>query len=75
MGYECNEEGEVNFVFCKTCREFYSDQRKHVVVRSSTFIKDQVDKYVTGTSVMKKNNFSESLKKSTAHLNAAKGLS
>ena len=75
LGYECNEEGEVTFVFCKTCREFYSDQRKHEVVGSSTFIKDQVDKYLTGTSVVKKNNFSEYLKKSMAHLSAVKGLS
>ena len=75
LGYECNEEGEVTFVFCKTCREFYSDQRKHEVVGSSAFIKDQVDKYVTGTSAVKKNNFSEHLKKSTAHLNAVKSLS
>ena len=30
---------------------------------------------MTGTSVVKKNNFSEHLKKSTAHLNAVKGLS
>ena len=75
LGYECNEEEEVTFTFCKTCREFYSDQRKHKVVVSSAFIKDQVDKYVTGTSVMKKNNFSEHLKKSTAHLNVVKGLS
>ena len=75
MGYECNEEGEVTFVFCKTCREFYSDQRKHEVVGSSAFIKDQVDKYVTGTSVVKKNDLSEHFKKSTTHLNAVKGLS
>ena len=75
LGYKCNEEGEVTFVFYKTCREFYSDQRKHEVVGSSAFIKDQVDKYVAGTSVMRKNNFSEHLKKSMAHLNAAKGLS
>ena len=75
LGYKCNEEGEVTFVFYKTCREFYSDQRKHEVVGSSAFIKDQVDKYVAGTSVMKKNNFSEHLKKSMAHLKAAKGLS
>ena len=63
LGYECNEEGEVTFVFCKTCREFYSDQRKHKVVGSSAFIKDQVDKYVTGTSAVKKNNFSEHLRR------------
>ena len=75
MGYKCNEEREVTFVFCKTCREFYSDQRKHEVVGSSAFIKEQVDKYITGTSVVKKNNFSEHLKKSTAHLNTVKGLS
>ena len=74
LGYECNKEGEVTFAFCKTCREFYSDQRKHEVVGSSAFIKDQVDKHVTGTSVVKKNNFSEHLKKSMAHLNAVKGL-
>ena len=75
MGYKFNKEREVTFVFCKTCREFYSDQRKHEVVGSSAFIKDQVDKYVIGTSVLKKNTFSGHLKKSTAHLNAVKSLS
>ena len=75
LGCKCNKEGEVTFVFCKTSREFYSDQRKHKVVGSSLFIKDQVDKYMTETSFMKKNNFSELLKKSMAHLNAVKGLS
>ena len=73
LEYEFNKEGEVTFI-CKTCREFYSGQRKHEVVRSSAFTKDQLDKYVTGTSVVKKNNF-EHLKKSTAHFNAVKGLS
>ena len=40
LGYKCNEEGEVTLIFCKTCREYYSGQRKHEVVGSSGFTKD-----------------------------------
>ena len=34
----------------------------------------QVDKFVTGTDVIKKKNFSDNVKKSVSHLNAVKGL-
>ena len=75
LGYECSEDGEVTLIYCKTCRDFYSSGNSNDGPGSSAaFIKAQVDKYVVGTNVVKKCNFSDHVKKSVAHLNAVKGL-
>lgn len=71
LGLECNEYGEVSLIFCKTCREYYSSNE---ISSSSTFIKSQVDKFVAGTTIVKKSNFSDHIKKSVSHLKAVKGL-
>ena len=49
LGLECNEYGEVN---CETCLEYYSSNNE--VASSSDLIKVQVDKFITGTDVIKK---------------------
>ena len=73
LGFECNDDGEVTMIFCKTCCEYYSSN-KISSSSSSTFIKAQVVKFVTGTNIIKKSNFSDHVKKSTSHTNAVKGL-
>ena len=72
LGYEGNEFGEVTVIFCRTCREYYSTNA--ISSLSSTLIKLQVDKFVSGTNVVKKSNFSDHIKKSVSHFNAVKGL-
>ena len=72
LGYEGNEFGEVTVIFCRTCREYYSTNA--ISSLSSTLIKLQVDKFVSGTNVVKKSNFSDHIKKSVAHFNTVKGL-
>ena len=52
LGYECNEFGEVTVIFCGTCREYYSTNA--ISSSLSTLIKSQVDKFVSGTNVVKK---------------------
>ena len=52
LGYECNEYGEVTVIFCRTCREYYSTNA--ISSSSSTLIKSQVDKFVSGTNIVKK---------------------
>ena len=54
LGYECNEFGEVTVIFCRTCGEYYSTK---AISSSSILIKLQVDKFVSGTNVVKKSNF------------------
>ena len=68
----CDEYGEVNLIYCKTCSEYYSSNNE--VASSSNLIKAQVDRFITGTDVIKKNNFSDHLKKIVSHLNAMIGL-
>ena len=61
LGYECNEYGEVTVIFCRTCREYYSTNA--ISSSSSTLIKSQVDKFVSGTNIVKKIFFFGSYKK------------
>ena len=68
---KANEFGEVTVIFCKTCREYYSTNA--ISSSSSTLIKSQVDKFLSGTNFVKKNNFSDHIKKSVAHFNTVKG--
>ena len=69
LGYEF-EGNEVTKIWCKTCREFYSDTNNKESAHGKSFIKGQLDKYVEGTSVVKKCNFADHVKKSVAHANA-----
>ena len=69
LGYDCNGEGEVIKIWCKTCREFYSNNDVPSESKKS-FIKGQVQKYVDGTTVVKKNNFVDHVKNSVTHRNA-----
>ena len=72
LGCESNEFGEVTLIFCKRCCEYYSTNATSS--SSSTLIKSQVDKFVSGTNVVKKSNFLDHIKKSVSHFNAVKGL-
>ena len=59
LGYDCEGENVVK-VWCKTGRDFYTRENINVSACSSkSFIKDQVDKYVQGTTVIKKSNFDD----------------
>ena len=51
IGYEC-EEGEVTKIWCKTCREFYSDASNKDSANVKSCIKGQLDVYVDGTTVI-----------------------
>ena len=70
LGYEC--EGEQLKIWCKLCKEYsefanVSQSKKGVAkVASETFVK--------GTSVIKKNNFAEHVKKSITHANTVARL-
>ena len=59
-------------MYCKTCREYSSSNNK--VASTSNLIKAQVDKFITGMDIIKKNNFSNHVKKSVSYLNAVNGL-
>ena len=56
LGWELNEEstGEVKLVYCKLCRDYYDDKKMATKVGA---VKKQVEKFVKGTSVIKKVNF------------------
>ena len=71
LGLEFDEYGKVNLIYCKTCRKYYSNNE---VALSLDLIKAQVDKFITGMDVIKKNNFSDHAKKSVSHLNTVNGL-
>lgn len=74
LGFDCGEEGEVTKIWCKTCREFYSDSKNKTNANLNSFIKGQQDKYVNGTSIIKKCNFSDHIKKSASHAQAIQRL-
>ena len=59
-------------MYCKTCREYSSSNNK--VASTSNLIKAQVDKFITGMDIIKKNNFSNHVKKSVSYLNAVNDL-
>ena len=61
VGYECNEFGEVTVIFCETSCEYYSTNAIFSLL--STLIKLQVDKFVSGTNVVKKKQFFRSYEK------------
>ena len=60
LGSECDEYGKVNLIYCKTCHKYSSSNNE--VASSSNLIKAQVDKFITGMAVIKKNNFSDQRK-------------
>ena len=72
LGLGCDEYGKVNLKYCKLCRKYSSSNND--VASSSNLIKAQVDKFITGMDVIKKNNFSDHVKKSVSQLNAVNGL-
>ena len=65
LGYETNEENEVTQIYCKICRE-YSNLRD-VKMNKKGIAKLCAENFVKGTDVVKKNNFSDHVKKSVTH--------
>ena len=65
LGYETNEENVVTQIYCKICRE-YSNLRD-VKMNKKGIAKLCAENFVKGTDVVKKNNFSDHVKKSVTH--------
>ena len=55
LGLECDEYGKVNLIYCKACQKYSSSNNE--VALPSNLIKAQVDKFITGTHVIKKEQF------------------
>ena len=72
LGLDCDEYGKVYLIYCKTGHEYYPSNNK--VALSSNLIKAQVDKFITGTDIIKISNFSDHIKNSVSHVNAVNGL-
>ena len=58
LGMEIDDSGKVVKIFCKTCREFFSQEKEKnaklsKVKESKKFI-DQSNTYIDGTAVVKK---------------------
>lgn len=74
LGYECDSEGDVTKIWCKLCREYATlvtdiGHFKKGVAKLSSEI------FVKGTNIVKKNNFSDHVKKSATHSCAVTRLS
>ena len=55
VGYEKNENDEVTLIFCKTCREFFSDSNIALLERKyGGNVKKEAKQYIDGTTVIKK---------------------
>ena len=72
LGLECDEYGEVNLIYCKTCHKYCSSNNE--IASSWNSIKAQVDKLIIGADVIKKKKFSDHVKKRVSYLNAVNGL-
>ena len=72
LGLEYDEYGKVNLIYCKACCKYSSSDNE--VALFSNLIKVLVEKFITGTDIIKKNNFSDHVKKSISHLNAVNAL-
>ena len=73
VGDETNSKNEVTLIFCKTCREF---AKLEDVKRCKKGIAKVVsESFVKGTSVVKKNNFTDHIKRSKTHATAVIRLS
>ena len=68
LGYEANSNGEVTLIFCKICREF--SKLEDVKRRKSGVAKLASEKFVAGTSIIKKNNFKDHVLISKTHATA-----
>ena len=67
LGYELNEEGNVKNIYCKTCRDFYMEIGDQTTSSASGSVKENLDKYVIGTHVIKKVNFANHVAKNKDH--------
>ena len=67
LEYEVNDEGEVNKIICKICREFYSTEQEQKKLankyKGSEKFLQQANAYINGSSVVKKVNFEKTSSK------------
>ena len=65
LEYEVNDEGEVNKIICKICREFYSTEQEQKKLANKYKVSEkflqQANAYVNGSSVVTKANFEKHL--------------
>ena len=65
LEYEVNDEGEVNKIICKICREFYSTEQEQKKLANKYKVSEkflqQANAYVNGSSVVTKVNFEKYL--------------
>ena len=65
LEYEVNDEGEVNKIICKICREFYSTEQEQKKLankyKGSEKFLQQVNAYINGSSLVKTVNFEKHL--------------
>lgn len=73
LGYETNAGNEVTLIFCKVCREF--SKLENVTSRKKGCAKIASEKFVKGTSVIKKCNFHDHIIRSKTHAAAVLRLS
>ena len=69
VGMECSDDGSVSLIYCKTCHQFYTEQKCQP--RGYGRVEGQVDKVISGTTVIKKANFHYHIMKSNTHKVAA----
>ena len=69
VGMECSVDGSVSLIYCKTCRQFYAEQ--NCQPRGYGRVEGQVNKFVSGTTVIKKAHFHDHITKSNTHKVAA----
>ena len=62
IGMECSDDGSVSLIYCKTCRQFYAKQNCQPCDYGR--VEGQVDKFVSGTTLIKKANFHDHITKS-----------
>ena len=72
-GFVTNAESEVTLIYCKICREY--SKLKDVQRNQRGVAKLCAEKYIKGSEVIKKNNFSDHVKKSTTHALAVARIS
>ena len=73
LGYETSKDGEVKLVWCKTCRDY--SNRHSVQFQKKGVAKIASEKFVAGSTVVKKNNFRDHTILSKTHAAAVLFLS
>lgn len=73
LGFNVNSDNEVTEIFCKICREY--SELQDVKNTKKGVAKTCSETFVKGSSVIKKNNFSDHIKRSNTHAAAVARIS